>query len=313
MKVSVLMSVFNETESQIRESVESILQQTFQDFEVIIVNDNPNRNDVEGILNSYNDKRIIFSQNSQNIGLALSMNKAAELSHSDILARMDADDIAEPQRLESEIKYIQEGYDMVFSGYTFIDENSNPLTNQTAPEYSNVNIEKKIMLDPSIIHHPTTLFKRSIFKITGGYRNFPCSQDSDLWLRMAEAGARFYYVSDKLLRYRINSQSVSNKRWYKQQLTCNYIFDLSLERLKKGKDSFSTEGYNKYLEDWRINDVSAEENLRNCYKLLSESSFQSAKGNLVKAFFLRVRVFLSSSLLRKHYLSLQKKKRMITD
>lgn len=305
------MSVYNEPESQIRESLDSLFRQSFQDFELIIVNDNPKRGDVWDILDSYNDTRIVFYQNPQNVGLAMSMNKAAELAHTDVYARMDADDIAEPERLNTDLKYLQKGYDVVFSGYTYIDENSKIITNKEAPNFSNDKIERNVMLDPSIIHHPTTMFTRMIFEKVGGYRNFPCSQDADLWMRMAETGAKFYYIQDKLLRYRINPQSVSSKRWFKQQLTCNYIFDLSMERLQKGRDSYSIEGYNDYLVKWGISEPEKEKELRQCYKTLSDSSAMAAEGYKVKSLLKKAKVFLRSALLRKHYLSLQKKKRLL--
>lgn len=307
MTVSILSSVYNEPESQIRESIESILNQSFRDFELIVINDNPLRDDVKGILDSYADSRIVFYQNPHNVGLAMSMNKAAELAHSNCFARMDADDIAEPLRLEKEIEYIKRGYDVVFSGYAYIDENSNKIESKNAPIYSNDKLNYNVSLDPSIIHHPTTLFTRKIFEEVCGYRNFPCSQDADLWMRMAEVGARFYYIPEILLQYRINSQSVSNKRWYKQQLTCNYIFDLSIERLAKGKDTFSIENYYQYLRQWGVDNPVAESKLRDCYRLLSNSNSLAEKGKRIASLILRIKVFISSSLMRNHYIALKRK------
>ncbi len=310
-RLSILMSVYNEPDYQIKESVESLLCQTFSDFELIVVNDNPNRKDVESIIGNYHDNRIRFYHNEKNIGLAMSMNKAASLACADFFARMDADDIADVQRIEKEIEALAKGYDIVFSHYSFIDEMSHELTGRKAPQYSNENISRKISLDPSIIHHPTTLFTKAIFDKVGGYRDFPCSQDADLWMRMAEAGAQFYYISDNLLRYRINSQSVSNKRWYKQQLTCNYIFDLSLERLQKGEDSYNLDSYTRYLQKWGVENPNAELRLRNCYSLLSKSATLAANGKRIASLILRIRVFLSSSLMRNHYLALKKKERIL--
>lgn len=309
--ISVLMSVYNETESQIRESVGSMLTQTYYDFELIVVNDNPKREDVITILNRFNDNRIRFYQNPDNVGLALSMNKAAKLATSNIFARMDADDVAEPMRLETDIKYILKGYDVVFSNYSFIDETSNTINTISAPICHNDKLARSVALEPSIIHHPTTCFTREIFERVGGYRNFPCSQDADMWLRMTEAGASFYYLPQKLLRYRINSQSVSSKRWYKQQLTCNYIYELSLARLSNGQDTFSIENYNKFLERWRISDCEAERKLKKCYYLLSKARMLSDNGRKIEAILLRFWVFIKSPLLRNHYFMQHKKKRLV--
>ena len=98
--ISVLISIYKEPEVYIAEAVKSILNQTLSDIEIIIVNDNPQRKEIKGFVSSFNDERIIFIQNEKNLGLALSMNKAAEYATAPYLARMDADDIAEPERLQ---------------------------------------------------------------------------------------------------------------------------------------------------------------------------------------------------------------------
>ena len=106
--VSVLMSVYNETENEILESVWSIINQTYKEWELLIVNDNPNSLVYEGILSRVEklDSRIRIIKNDHNMGLALSMNEAAKESKTDILARMDADDIAETTRFEDQIPYL---------------------------------------------------------------------------------------------------------------------------------------------------------------------------------------------------------------
>lgn len=315
-KISILMSTYNETESDIRESVESMLRQTFTDYEMIVVNDNPKREDVKAILDSYNDSRIIFYQNPTNIGLAMSMNKAAELAskETNIFARMDSDDIAEPTRLQKNYDVITSGdYDFVCSRYSYIDEKSvNIRKNDKQVYYKPELLHHAISLDPSIVHHPTVMFTREIFEKTGGYRDFPCSQDADLWLRMAENGCRFYMIDEELVRYRINPNSVSNKKWFQQQLTCNYIFELSMERIRKnGHDSYSIDNYKVYLKEHGAGDITAENRLRNTYKKLGLAQQYRNEGKLLIALFLRITAFVESPLMRKHYIQLKKKSSII--
>ncbi len=93
MKASVLMSIYNESLEQIKESVLSILSQDYDDFELIIVLDKPERTDVKALLDEFNDTRIVFLINEKNIGLALSMNIAASRATSNFFIRMDADDV----------------------------------------------------------------------------------------------------------------------------------------------------------------------------------------------------------------------------
>lgn len=311
-RCSVLMSIYNETESQIRESVESILSQTLCDFEFIIVLDNPERKDVDAILDSYNDERIILIKNEKNIGLALSMNKAASKAHSDIFARMDADDIAAYDRLQKEYELLTSGnYDFVFSNYSLIDEQSKTLKSEYEKKmYKPVELPYIISLNASVIHHPTVMFTKTIFDKVGGYRNFPCSQDFDLWLRMQEAGCRFIQLSDNLLKYRVNSNSVTARKWFQQKLTILYIFELSIQRLKFGKDNYSLENYQLFLQENGVNSAILSERHRKAQQLLSKAYAARQRGDKVTSFLFRMIAFISCKLLRKHYLNTRLKKKL---
>ena len=311
---SVLMSIFNETAEQIKESVASVLSQDFNNFELIIILDNPERTDVEKLIIDFNDSRIVFKKNDNNVGLAISMNKAARLANSDIFIRMDADDMCLPGRFKREIEILQtERYDFVFSNYDEIDGNS--IVIKEAKKEDDItdsrDLYKMISLDPSIIHHPTVIFTRAIFEKAGCYRNFPCSQDSDLWLRMAECGCRYYKIGQSLLRYRVNPNSVSNKRWYQQQLTCHYIFELSIQRLINGKDNYSMDSYNLYLKRFNVDDEHAKIHLQKAVDNLALSSIAMSNGKLMQSFWLKIKVVLTSRVYRRHVYYLLKKKTLI--
>ncbi len=106
-RVSVVMAVHN-GEKYLRQAVESILAQTFMDFEFIIVNDGSN-DSTDSILGEFasRDKRIIIVQNGKNIGLTRSLNRGLELAHGQLIARMDVDDISFPQRLEAQVDFME--------------------------------------------------------------------------------------------------------------------------------------------------------------------------------------------------------------
>lgn len=307
-KVSILMSTYNEPERYIRESVDSILSQSFSDFELLVVNDNPQRQDVRAILESYNDSRLIFIQNEQNMGLAMSMNIAASVAKADILVRMDADDVAEKDRLSLQYDIIaREDCDFVYSSFVQIDENSNILSpfKPSSGDECGKAVSLKVALNPSCIHHPTVMMKRAIFEKVGGYRNFPCSQDADLWLRLQEAGCRFFKIDKPLIRYRINSQSVSRKKWFRQRLTWYYIFNLSIERMKhNGKDSYSLEHYQQTLLKQGVDNPKEEKKLRICYDYLQKAAVY--KGT--KRLYYRLRALLSHPLLREYIFNVNYKK-----
>lgn len=309
--VAILMSIYRETESQIRDSVESLLNQTYKDFELIVINDNPQRTDIKQIFDSYKDIRIRLYQNSTNIGLAMSMNKAVELASPevDIFARMDADDIAFAQRLEKCVPFILNGkYDFVFSQFHCINETSTVIPTPLQRVFPDESLNRIISLQPSIIHHPTVMFTKQIFNRVRGYRDFPCSQDADLWLRMAEAGCRFHMIREPLLYYRINSCSVTMTKWFRQRLTCNYIFKLSIERLKTGQDSYSKDNYEEYLLNHGIQDANKEHKLRVCYRDLSKAIEYQQKGYKLQYCLIRIKVFIKSNILRNYYISLIEKR-----
>lgn len=303
-QISVLISVYNETERHIRESLESLLNQTFSDLEIILVQDNPKRNDVEAIVASYKDDRIKLLINESNIGLAMSMNRAAKVAQADIFARMDADDVALPNRLQLQYDLLSSGkYDFLFSSFDLIDMDSNKIDKvRRVRTYNDDNINIGILIH-NAIHHPTVMMNRKIFEEVGGYRDFPCAQDTDLWFRMLLAGCRFHMMSDVLLHYRINPNSISQKRKYRQALTNLYIATLSVERLATGTDTYSIENYTKFINEHGVNSKHKENEFKRGCKMLQLSA--SSAG--VKRFIFRVGAFLLAPTIRKMYI-LNKKK-----
>jgi len=310
VKVSVLMSIYNESIDQIKESVESMISQTFQDYECIIILDNPDRDDIDALINGYKDPRFRLYKNDSNIGLAMSMNKAASLSKAGILARMDADDIAEEEKLEICYNVITTNKaDVVFSNYHFIDGNSVIIDDRYKIEYKEGYVaSKEIALSPNQIHHPTVMMRRSIFEAVGGYRNFPCAQDSDLWLRMQEHGAVFYSIMKPLLRYRVNPQGTTQKKLFKQQLTTHYIYSLSIERMQTGKDSYSIENYNDYLKRGGLYSTIQNNLFRFGWWSLNEAKHSALPIQIL----LRISVFLLVPQLRNYYLMSKKKNRLLS-
>ena len=307
VKISVLMSIYNEREQDIRESIDSILGQSESHFEFIIIVDNPDRKEIARLIRSYNDDRIRLFYNEKNIGLAMSMNYAASLASAEVFARMDADDIAVLTRFEKELKIINTGYDIVFSNYTCIDDNNNPVPfNQVV--YTPEGLDRVVALNPGIVHHPTTMFTRELFRKVGGYRNFPCAQDNDMWLRMQEVGARFYMITEPLLKYRVSERSISGSKWFKQQLTTHYIIELSIQRLRKGVDNFSVDNYNQYLQLHHLNDKEREGRLRKSEEILVSAMDDRVKNRYLLSLLKKTWVFITSPILRRYYILLTRKR-----
>ena len=247
-KVSILMSIYNEIQSEILRAINSLLNQDYDNFEIIIVVDDPNRTDIEELLTNINSSKIIHIKNEKNVGLAMSMNKAFERSEGYYIARMDADDYSYKSRISKEVAYIESNnVDLVCTEFKNVDYMYNELSDIKTEFFSDEEINRKILIQ-NCIHHPTVLMKRSAFIEVNGYRNFDCAQDFDLWLRLKEMGMKFGIINEVLLDYTIRKDSVSNKKNMKQFATLIYIQKLFNERLKNGIDSYSFYNYQEYVK-----------------------------------------------------------------
>lgn len=250
--ISVLMSVYNEPLEWLEKAVDSILSQTVQDFEFIIVIDNPDlADDRLSFLQSVStsDKRIILLKNSENLGLARSLNIALNKASGEYIARMDADDISFSERFKVELDYFNlHKTDMVSSLRVNIDENGRIL-GQSLPKKGS---PEKLLPIANYIVHPSVMIKTSCITDLGGYRNFASSQDYDLWLRMLTKGYSITVLNEPLIYYRIRSNSVTSRKKMTQYYTSVYQKKLYYERRKKGTDSYSEENLEKYLKGKRI-------------------------------------------------------------
>ena len=205
-KVSVLMPVYNVKEEYLRESIESILNQTFSDFEFIILDDCSTTN-IEPIINSYNDKRIKFFRNEQNLGIAKSRNKLMELAQGEYAALMDNDDISFPQRFEKQVTFLDNNKEISIVSAAYETFPNKTIINQPlAPCYLD-------LYKGCIITHPLAMFRLDdMKKYNLQYDNsFICSQDYELWSR-AIRYLKMANLPDVLLKYRVLEESITHEK-----------------------------------------------------------------------------------------------------
>lgn len=279
--ISVLTSVYNETPSEIRESLDSILSQSYEDFELILVLDRPDYAEGLTLLREYEEKdqRVKVLVNEKNMGLALSMNVAAEVAKGEYLLRMDADDVCLPERFQRQYDAIRMGeYDLICGNYDFIDENGALLPQK--PVVCSDRQMDALLPYRNIIHHPTVIMTAKIFHEAGGYRNYPCAQDYDLWLRMKCIGARMHMMPEKLIQYRVRQASTTVQKRYKQSCTGEYIRNLYKE--KNGMSGYSYEGYLAYLDQRGVNDPSSNENFVENFNRYLQSKRDLKRGHLIR-------------------------------
>ena len=221
-EISVIMSVYNESEEYLRKSMESILNQTFKNFEFIIILDNPENIIAETVIKKYSlkDKRIVFVKNEKNIGLTKSLNNGISIAKGKFIARMDADDISHPKRFEEQISFLNKNneYGLCGTKAYFIDENGKILKNVVSTINNNLvsyeEIKRNIVKYNPFIH-PSLMFKKQILNEIGMYdENFRLAQDYDFLLRVCSK-CKCQILPEKLLYYRINQKGLSYSKMNK--------------------------------------------------------------------------------------------------
>lgn len=222
--VSVIMSTYNESENYIRSSINSILEQTLHDLELIVVIDNPENEAAVTAVNAFasEDSRVKILCNENNLGLVRSLNKAISAAHGEILARMDADDISLPQRLEKQLAFLErEQFDIVGAVTQYIDENGMPVAG--GHTYKTEEQLKQLFQFENGLCHPTWMVRRKVYEELNGYRDIDSCEDYDFLLRAMEKGYRLGMVDEVLLFYRYNLNGISQSREFRQFLAFSYL------------------------------------------------------------------------------------------
>lgn len=207
------MSVYN-GERYLKDCIYSILNQTYTNFEFLIIDDDSKDNTLE-ILEEFKkkDSRIKVYKNNENKGLTKNLNYLIKHSEGNLIARMDSDDIAFSERFEKQVKYLTDhpDVDIIGSSAIDIDENNKQIRKRTVP-IKNDDIKKMMLkLDPFI--HPTVMFrKKSLEKINFYDERYRTSQDYDMWFRAMSVGLNFYNIEEPLLYYRYESNYTKKRK-----------------------------------------------------------------------------------------------------
>lgn len=209
--ISVVMSMYNSAE-YLREAIESILSQTFSDFEFIII-DNASTDNSLSIAKSYKDKRLVIIKNEKNIGLPLSLKRGVDLARGTYIVRMDGDDISLPYRFEKQIKYMSENPEIMISGTwakTVGVKSGYTIKHPTDPDEVKVNL-----LFRNSLAHPTLIMRREfLVKNNLHYRNSDsnilCAEDFDLYTRAIYFG-KISNLNKILLLYRRHEKQMTSE------------------------------------------------------------------------------------------------------
>ena len=206
IKISVLMTAYN-TEKFIEAAIQSVLEQTFTDFEFIIINDGSTDRTKE-MIDSFNDPRIILI-NQTNKGIAEALNNGLKIAKSNLIARFDADDICYADRLEKQYNFLLNNpeYIIVGSSADYIDEDGDyvftyhsPVTNEKIQSLKN---------NTCPLIHSSVLYRKDIIADHGGYSIYAHNfEDHFLWITILNKGKAFNFY-EPLIKVRLNPASVT--------------------------------------------------------------------------------------------------------
>lgn len=209
--ISVLLPIYN-GEDYLEKSINSVLEQTFKDFELLI-GFNGTLDNSKNIVKKYNDTRIKIFDYGDDKGKAKTLNKLIKETKYDILALQDHDDIWVNNKLEKQLKYIND-YDIIGSFISYIDENGDHIGSP------NISIEHKDIIYKSLngdnnIANTSAIFKKeSAILVNGWSESIDGIEDFDFWLKLIKTDKKFFNIPEKLVLHRVHKNSNFNNNKY---------------------------------------------------------------------------------------------------
>ena len=219
MLFSVILSVYyKESSLFLIESLDSLFSQTVRPNEIILVKDGPLNSELDSVIDSYVAQypylKILSLATNQGLGKAL--NEGLKHCSHDIVARMDTDDIAKPERFEKQLAVFKKHPDIDVVG-AWIDEFENDISSvrsvRKLPEHQCDILTFAKRRNP--INHPVVMFRKSAVLAAGGYQHFPLFEDYYLWIRMLINGAKFYNIQESLLYFRFSPEMFKRRGGWK--------------------------------------------------------------------------------------------------
>lgn len=274
--ISIVMPAYN-AEKYIREAVDSIMCQSFTDFECIIIDDG-STDSTRDIICSYDDERIILIENRHDfIG---SLNLGLKTSRGKYIARMDADDIMHPDRLKIQYAIMEAESSIIVCG-TWIQH-----VGESVPPKSIVGSESGLVEYPllqflkgNFMYHPTAMIRKCfLMENQLSYEDYAYAENLKLWTEIAKLGGTFYIDNQPLLYYRITGTQVTNQKRDEQKVTAerilleivNYLLDKNKENfpiLAEGFASLSKLQADNLLDFREVLDITRRIILKNKNKL----------------------------------------------
>ncbi len=236
-KISVILPVYNAA-LYLKEAVNSIINQTYTDWELIIINDGSTDNSQEIIL-SYTDRRIKYFENENNLGLISTLNKAINLCSGEYIARMDADDISFAERFSKQVNFLDQNADYGMCGsFAHIINNQGNTTGKIIHVTENDYLKVNLLFSVPFVH-PSMMIRKEILEENLFDKEYLHAEDYDLWTRIARK-YKVANIPDFLLKYRWHGSNVSITNSEKQERVKNKIIkrELNLLDLSPNEEEF---------------------------------------------------------------------------
>jgi len=238
IKISVIMPFYN-CEKYLDDSILSILNQSFTNFEFIIINDASTDWSNKIVQKYLYDKRIIYIKNTKNVGIVQNLNKWIEIAKWEYIARMDGDDISTLDRFEKQIQFLEKNNEIIFVWWNalIIDENNNEIW--LLKKHTKSTEIKKNLFTYSQFIHPSVMIKSSVMKEYLYREEYLFCEDYDLWFRLIYNDNKWTNIDEIILKYRKHSQSSSKN----SKLIAKRNFKLRKEAIKKYNLKLSMKEY----------------------------------------------------------------------
>lgn len=262
--ISVIMPVYN-CEKYVGEAVQSILNQTFTDFELLIVDDCSTDATVS-IIKSISDARINLIRKEKNSGYTDSLNYAITIAKGKYIARMDGDDISLPNRFQRQVEYLNAHQDVILcgTGIQIIDSDKilkHPVNHE--------DIKVKLCFSNAIFH-PSVMGRTEAFSEYKYNKEFEPAEDYDLWTRLVFAG-KLANIDEVLLDYRVHPNQISN---YKNdvQMNASLIAQMRMFQVLSENEKIEKELFQRAFKNHSVNSIEEFESTMDFFKRIQVSN-----------------------------------------
>lgn len=264
-KVSVVVASRNPNPAMLKEAIDSVLRQTYKDFELIIVDDGSD-SPVEPIVRSISDDSRIKVFGIKHSGLGAALNHGISKAEGEYIARLDDDDMMLPSRLEKQVSFLEEHTDVSCAGTWFYDKVGNKYYPHRKYPIEHKEIVKGLLARLFLLAHTSVMFRKTAWEEIGGYRVAGGGQDLDLFLQLGTVG-KLANIGEYLTCYRVSATGLATVNPKKHEA---YLFALedvvkrnlypqyteiakaSIEGLKEGQKKKPKMKYYRMLMVWRV-------------------------------------------------------------